>query len=298
MKRSPSRSASRFWNAAGRGALPEGRFDLRLPGGSTGDPGRRRHRLVGEQHRAAQGWSSSVPLRTATRNCWRSRMANGRAYLSWLHLLQDLKARGLKGRRWCLGLLEGSGGGAARRPHPAVLGTQDGQRPRQTVPARAPGRQTSAPRDVPFGGPTREDALAAYDRFLVLYEDRYPKACECLREDRDVMFTFYDFLAAHGVHLLHDQPDRIDLRHGAPSHAPDQGLWLTSYGLDDGFQTRHTGRKTLASSQQLPTHRRRHFRQRRAATQRGRITSATVTTIRSLPRPTSRHEQPASIHNN
>ena len=26
-------------------------------------------------------------------------------------------------RRWCLGLLEGSGGGAARRPHPAVLGT-------------------------------------------------------------------------------------------------------------------------------------------------------------------------------
>ena len=149
-----------------------------------------------------------------------------------------------------------------------------------------------------FRGPTREDALAAYDRFLVLYEDRYPKACECLREDRDVMFTFYDFLAAHGVHLLHDQPDRIDLRHGAPSHAPDQGLWLTSYGLDDGFQTRHTGRKTLASSQQLPTHRRRHFRQRRAATQRGRITSATVTTIRSLPRPTSRHEQPASIHNN
>ncbi len=100
----------------------------------------------------------------------------------------------------------------------------------------------------------------------------------------------------------HDQPDRIDLRHDAPSQAPDQGLWLTSSGLDDGFQIRDAGRKTLASSQQLPTHhpshRRRHLRQRRAATQRGRITSATVTAIRSLPRPTSRHEQPASIHNN
>ena len=95
-----------------------------------------------------------------------------------------------------------------RRPHPAVLGTQDGQRPRQTVLARAPGRQMSAPRDVPFGGPpaTREDALAAYDRFLVLYEDCYPKGCECLRKDRDVMFTFYDFPAAHGVHLRTTNP--------------------------------------------------------------------------------------------
>ena len=41
--------------------------------------------------------------------------------------------------------------------------------------------------------PSREDALAAYDRFFVLYQDKYPKACQCLRKDRDVMFTFYDF---------------------------------------------------------------------------------------------------------
>ena len=54
--------------------------------------------------------------------------------------------------------------------------------------------------------PTRVDALAAYDRFFVLYQDKYPKACQCLRKDRDVMFTFYDFPAAHWVHLRTTNP--------------------------------------------------------------------------------------------
>ena len=54
--------------------------------------------------------------------------------------------------------------------------------------------------------PAREDALAAYDRFLGRYQDKYPKACECLRQDRDVMFAFYDFPAAHWVHLRTTNP--------------------------------------------------------------------------------------------
>ena len=44
---------------------------------------------------------------------------------------------------------------------------------------------------------TKKDALAAYDRFLALYQAKYPKACDCLKKDHDVMFTFYDFPAAH-----------------------------------------------------------------------------------------------------
>ena len=39
------------------------------------------------------------------------------------------------------------------------------------------------------------------------YEDRYPKACECLRQDRDVMFTFYDFPGGALGPPAHDQPD-------------------------------------------------------------------------------------------
>ena len=49
--------------------------------------------------------------------------------------------------------------------------------------------------------PTREDALAAYGDFLSLDEAKYPKACACLERDKDVLFTFYDFPAAHWRHL-------------------------------------------------------------------------------------------------
>ena len=49
--------------------------------------------------------------------------------------------------------------------------------------------------------PTKEDALEAYEDFISLYEAKYPKACECLEKDKDVLFTFYDFPAAHWRHI-------------------------------------------------------------------------------------------------
>ena len=49
--------------------------------------------------------------------------------------------------------------------------------------------------------PTREDALEAYEDFISLFEAKYPKACECLEKDKDVLFTFYDFPAAHWRHI-------------------------------------------------------------------------------------------------
>jgi putative transposase len=53
---------------------------------------------------------------------------------------------------------------------------------------------------------TRNDALKAYDEFLALYEAKYPAACECLRKDKDELFTFYDFPAEHWVHLRTTNP--------------------------------------------------------------------------------------------
>src|SRR5262245_35897674 len=41
--------------------------------------------------------------------------------------------------------------------------------------------------------PTREAALAAYDQFISSYQIKFPKACECLQKDKEVLFTFYDF---------------------------------------------------------------------------------------------------------
>ena len=54
--------------------------------------------------------------------------------------------------------------------------------------------------------PTKEEALKAYQLFLGLYEAKYPKACECLQKDEEVLFTFYDFPAEHWVHLRTTNP--------------------------------------------------------------------------------------------
>jgi len=53
---------------------------------------------------------------------------------------------------------------------------------------------------------TRKDAFKSYDEFLKVYKAKYPKACECLIKDKDVLFTFYDFPAQHWVHLRSTNP--------------------------------------------------------------------------------------------
>lgn len=44
---------------------------------------------------------------------------------------------------------------------------------------------------------TRADAECAFDAFVTAYEDKYPKAANCLIKDRDELLTFYDFPGAH-----------------------------------------------------------------------------------------------------
>jgi len=53
---------------------------------------------------------------------------------------------------------------------------------------------------------TREDANKAFDIFLEKYGPKYPGACECLKKDRDVLLTFYDFPAEHWKHLRTTNP--------------------------------------------------------------------------------------------
>ena len=54
--------------------------------------------------------------------------------------------------------------------------------------------------------PSKAEALKAYHAFLQRYEAKYPKACECLRKDEEVLFTFYDFPAEHWVHIRTTNP--------------------------------------------------------------------------------------------
>jgi transposase-like protein len=53
---------------------------------------------------------------------------------------------------------------------------------------------------------TREHAHRAFELFLETYQAKYPKACNCLSKDRDVLLTFYDFPAEHWIHLRTTNP--------------------------------------------------------------------------------------------
>lgn len=54
--------------------------------------------------------------------------------------------------------------------------------------------------------PTRDQAEQAFDRFIVTYEPKYPKATTCLMKDHDALMTFYDFPATHWQHLRTTNP--------------------------------------------------------------------------------------------
>ena len=48
--------------------------------------------------------------------------------------------------------------------------------------------------------------MDSYTRFISRYEPKYPKACQCLSDDVDVLFSFYDFPAPHWRHLRTTNP--------------------------------------------------------------------------------------------
>lgn len=48
---------------------------------------------------------------------------------------------------------------------------------------------------------TKKKALLAYDHFINVFQDKYPKAVECLTKDHDDLFSFYDFPAVHWIHI-------------------------------------------------------------------------------------------------
>jgi putative transposase len=69
-----------------------------------------------------------------------------------------------------------------------------------------------------FMAPTREAALKAYELFVQTFEEKYPKAVECLSKDKEDLFAFYDFPSSHWIHLRTTNPiestfSTVRLRH-------------------------------------------------------------------------------------
>ncbi|MXY52918.1 MAG: hypothetical protein F4Y86_10405 [Gammaproteobacteria bacterium] len=98
---------------------------------------------------------------------------------------------------------------------------------------------------------TRAVAERAFDSFLERYEDRYPKASDCLARDRDELFAFYDFPAAHWTHP-HHQRDRVGLRHDPTPELAGEGLRLPADHALDDLQDGHERREIVAPAARLP----------------------------------------------
>ena len=54
--------------------------------------------------------------------------------------------------------------------------------------------------------PTKEDAYKAFGIAIKTYSDKYPKAMECLKKDKEEMLAFYNFPASHWQHIRTSNP--------------------------------------------------------------------------------------------
>jgi transposase-like protein len=125
--------------------------------------------------------------------------------ISWKELLSDLKRRGInKGPRLAIG--DGSLGfwAALEEEYPKVGQQRCWVHKTANLLDKLPKSiQPSAKTLIHqmYMAPKKEMALKAYDEFMKCYQAKYPKACECLAKDKDVLFTFYGYPAEHWVHI-------------------------------------------------------------------------------------------------
>jgi transposase-like protein len=129
---------------------------------------------------------------------------------SWREILLDLKRRGLQmGPRLAVG--DGALGfwAALREVYPGSREQRCWVHKTANVldkmPKSVQGKAKAMLHEM-WQAPTKEKALAAYQHFLSSWDQKYPKAVECLRQDKEELFAFYDFPAAHWVHIRTTNP--------------------------------------------------------------------------------------------
>ena len=129
---------------------------------------------------------------------------------SWQALLLDLKSRGLA---YGPALAIGDGALGFWKALRHVYGQTRWQRwwvhKTADVLAKLPkDLQAPATQRLQATGmaPDRQRAAMAFDLFVATYEAKYPKAAECLAQDREVLLAFYDFPAEHWGHIRTTNP--------------------------------------------------------------------------------------------
>ena len=124
--------------------------------------------------------------------------------LSWIEVLEDLKRRGLE---IAPKLAVGDGGlgfwAALRKVYPTTREQRCWVHKTANVLDKLPqsmqGKAKSALHNI-YLAESRTAAEGSLDHFAGLYEAKYPKAVACLKKDRAVLLTFYDFPAEHWGH--------------------------------------------------------------------------------------------------
>jgi putative transposase len=129
---------------------------------------------------------------------------------SWKELLLDLKSRGLE---YGPALAIGDGALGFWKALRQVYGQTRWQRcwvhktanvldklPKDLQP------QAKQRLQAIWMAPDRQRAELALDLFIATYEAKYPKAAECLAQDREELLAFYDFPAEHWGHIRTTNP--------------------------------------------------------------------------------------------
>ena len=130
--------------------------------------------------------------------------------LGWRELLLDLKKRGLK---FAPKLAIGDGGLGFWKALGEVFPSAKRQRCwvhktaniLDKLPKAVQPKAKSMIHEM-YMAPTKEYALKAYDHFVKVFSDKYPKATRCLVKDKEDLFTFYGFPAIQWVHIRTTNP--------------------------------------------------------------------------------------------
>lgn len=130
--------------------------------------------------------------------------------LSWQEVLQDLKRRGLtQGPRLAIG--DGALGfwGALEEGFPSCSHQRCWvHKTANVLDKMSKSVQVHAKKLIHemYMSPTKVKGIEAFESFISLYEAKYPKACDCLKKDKERLFTFYDFPAMHWQHIRTTNP--------------------------------------------------------------------------------------------
>lgn len=123
---------------------------------------------------------------------------------SWKYVLNDLKDRGLNGP--VLGIGDGALGfwGALADVYPKCKWQRCWVHKTANVldklPKQLQGKAKGMLHDI-YLSENRKSADKAFDCFIRTFEDKYPKATDCLMKDREHLLTFYNFPAHHWKHI-------------------------------------------------------------------------------------------------